>query len=100
LVVPALLQKLYKGGEPTMTRYTLTKHASNRLIERGIKVDKFFTKDLSMNNIHFMYINEKGYEVRHTKNNLKIVLYGNKVITIYKTRSRNLKNELKKINKY
>jgi hypothetical protein len=82
-----------------MTRYTLTKHASNRLIERGIKVDKFFTKDLSMNNIHFMYINEQGYEVRHTKNNLKIVLFGNKVITIYKTRSRNLKNELKKINK-
>lgn len=73
--------------------YIITHHAKERIRQRGIKVTQFLKRDLRYSNIRNMITTKEGYQIRYTKNNLKIVLYGNKVITVYQVNSQTIKED-------
>lgn len=75
-------------------QYILSYHAKQRIKERGINLNQFLKKDLLYTNIRNMITTKEGYQIRYTKNNLKIIMQGNKVITLYKVRSSNIKRDM------
>ena len=76
------------------SQYVITYHAKQRIKERGINLHQFLKKDLSYSNIRNMITTKEGYQIRYTKNNLKIVMQGNKVITLYKVRASSIKRDM------
>lgn len=75
-------------------QYILSYHAKRRIKERGINLNQFLKKDLLYSNIRNMITTKEGYQIRYTKNNLKIVMQGNKVITLYKVRASSIKRDM------
>lgn len=75
-------------------QYVITYHAKQRIKERGINLNQFLKKDLLYTNIRNMITTKEGYQIRYTKNNLKIVMQGNKVITLYKIRASSIKRDM------
>lgn len=75
-------------------QYVITYHAKQRIKERGINMNQFLKKDLLYSNIRNMITTKEGYQIRYTKNNLKIVMQGNKVITLYKVRASSIKRDM------
>lgn len=76
------------------SQYVITYHAKQRIKERGINLNQFLKKDLLYSNIRNMITTKEGYQIRYTKNNLKIVMQGNKVITLYKVRASSIKRDM------
>ena len=79
-------------------QYVITYHAKQRIKERGINMNQFLKKDLLYSNIRNMITTKEGYQIRYTKNNLKIVMKGNKVITLYKVRASSIKRDMMQYN--
>ena len=79
-------------------QYIITYHAKQRIKERGINMNQFLKKDLLYSNIRNMITTKEGYQIRYTKNNLKIVMQGNKVITLYKVRASSIKRDMMQYN--
>lgn len=78
--------------------YIISYHAYERIKERGINKSQFIKKDLRYTNIRNMITTKEGYQIRYTKNNLKIVMKGNKVITLYKIRAEAIKRDMMNYN--
>lgn len=76
------------------SNYVITKHAKDRLYERGINVSQFIKRDLLFTNVRNMITTKDNYQIRYTKNNLKIVMYGNKVVTVFKIRGNTIKKDM------
>ena len=79
-------------------QYVITYHAKQRIKERGINMNQFLKKDLLYSNIRNMITTKEGYQIRYTKNNVKIVMQGNKVITLYKVRASSIKRDMMQYN--
>ena len=79
-------------------QYVITYHAKQRIKERGINMNQFLKKDLLYSNIRNMITTKEGYQIRYTKNNLKRVMQGNKVITLYKVRASSIKRDMMQYN--
>ena len=79
-------------------QYVITYHAKQRIKERGINMNQFLKKDLLYSNIRNMITTKEGYQIRYTKNNLKIVMQGNKVITLYKVRASSITRDMMQYN--
>lgn len=76
--------------------YILTKHVKQRIRERGLDYKQFIKKDLAYTNIRKMITTSENYKIRYTKNNLKIVMFENRVITVHKMTSQKIKADMYK----
>ena len=64
-------------------QYVITYHAKQRIKERGINLNQILKKDLLYTNIRNMITTKEGYQIRYTKNNLKIVMQGKDILYKY-----------------
>ena len=79
--------------------YNISKHAKLRLKERNIDEKYFKSVCLKYTQVRHMIKLTDGKEIRYTKNNLKIVIRDNTVLTVHQVRSQSIKNDLKKYEK-
>ena len=87
-------QKSYNNNQ-----YILTRHAKERLIERGISISSFLNRDLNYTCISTMIKGKGNTTIRYTKTGLKIVMSGNTVITVCKTSHQQKTKDVFKQNK-
>lgn len=80
----------------TKFNYIISKHAKERIKERGINQTQFIKRDLSYNNVRNMITTKDNCQIRYTRNNLKIILRGNIVLTVYKIRAIDIKRDMQR----
>lgn len=80
----------------TKFNYIISKHAKERIKERGINQTQFIKRDLNFTNIRNMISTKDNCQIRYTKNNLKIVMKGNVVLTVFKIRANDIKRDMER----